>query len=215
MKLGILLASLILMQSAFAQVRILNTDLTETDSPIIFRDVMNHISVEGIKVSPYYLFTIQGAMLSLRGTNKFVVSHVSRDSVRINVFKAEKTKQVKIGSKVFRVQIAGEPSVVLDEEYDDSVSNGQILNQSRLEVKLPNPNYSGDYQVAHFEISLKDPAGNAVLPLTFVSGKYLGKAIYDKITSLPSGSKINFTHVILTYSDGGYMQYKDFVLERK
>jgi hypothetical protein len=215
MRLSIAIALLVLTLSSFAQTKILNTDLTESDSPIIFKDVINHISVEGIKVSPYYIFTIQGAMLSLRGSNKFVVSHVSRDSVTINVFKAEKSKQIKIYSKLFRAQTAGAPSVVLDEEYDDSSSNGQILNQTRLEVKIPNPNYDGDYQVAHFEISLKDAAGNIVLPPTFISGKYLGKVIYDKIVSLPSGGKILFTQIILTYSDGGYMQYKDFVLEIK
>ena len=115
----------------------------------------------------------------------------------------------------FLVQDAGKPVLTLVEHYDDTLTSGQIINKTRLAVKLPNPNYTGDYRVAHFEISLQDPSGRVILDPTFVSGNIPGKTIYEKIDKLEPDSKILFTQVILTYPDGGYHKYKEIVLQKK
>ncbi len=215
MKLIIVLSFLIITKFGTAQIRVTNTDLASTDSQILFRDLKNHITIEGVKDFTQHAVTIDGGMLSLNGSNKILVSNLSKDEVKITVAKRGTNYTRKIHTARFKAQEAGEPAVVLEEEYDDSLSNGQILNRTSLIVKLPNHNYGGDYQVAHFEISLIDSVGKLVLSPTFVSGKFLGKYLYDKVNSLPPGGKIYFTQVVLSYSDGGYKKYKDFTLLRK
>jgi hypothetical protein len=211
----IFIVFLFLAKFSIGQIRVNNTDVKNADSAIIFSDVINHFRVEGIKDFRNHQVTIEGGMLSLVGANEFLVRDVKKDKVTIHVFAlAGKTKK-EVYNGVFQVQDAGEPSVQLKEEYDQTYSNGQTLNRTHLEVVMSNPNYSGNWEVAHFEISLQDPAGNIVLPPTFVSGKYLGKTIYDKVEALTSGGKILFSQVILTYTDGGYHKYRDFVLRKK
>jgi hypothetical protein len=214
MRLSLCIFFLFLAKLGLCQVDIKNTDLLHDDSAIVFRDVINHFKIEGIKDFKHHQVVIDGGMLSLIGENRFLVTSVKSNEVKIHVFLSGKTSK-EICTRVFHVEDAGEPTVQLQEKYDQTLSNGQVINQTSLEVSFVNPNYTGIWQVAHFEISLRDPAGNRVLSPSFVSGKYLGKVIYDKINELQRGGTILFSQVILTYPDGGYHQYKDFSLRKK
>jgi len=197
-----------------SQISIKNTDVLN-DSAIVFRDVINHFTVEGVKNFIDYHVTIHGGMISLIGGNKFIARDFKANEIKIQIYSPSGKPSKKIYTRLFRVEEAGHPSVQLMEEPDKIFSNGDTVNQTRLEVFLSNPNYKGDWEVAHFEISLRDSSGTTVLPTTFVSGKYLGKPIYDKIIALSAGSKILFTQVILSYPYGGYRKYDDFTLTRK
>lgn len=201
--------------AADSQIRVRNTDLKNLDSSILFRDLKNHIEVTGIKDMSQYLVFWHGAYVAYIGDRKQLVTSISKDTVTLKVNFMGKGKSVVVYSRKFLVQDAGSPTVVLNEKENDTISNGQILNRTSLEVKVPNANYGGDLNVAHFEISLYDATGREILPPIFVSGKYLSREIYDQVKSLPGGSSIKFTQVVLTYTDGGYQQYKDFVLKRK
>ena len=208
-----LLVFLIISQFCSAQIRVRNADVYEGDSNILFRDVINHITIDGIEDFTQYRVIIEGGMLRIVGENKVLVSNLNNDRATISVLNVSNGKEVY--SAKFIVQDAGEPLVYLEEEHDETFSNKQTINRSRLEVKLPNPNYGGSYEVAHFEIGLIDSLGNLVMAPTFISGKYLGKSIYEQINSLPTGGRIYFSQVILTYANGGYRKYKDFVLQKK
>lgn len=215
MRHSICIVFLFLAKASIGQIRVKNTDVVNSDSAIVFRDVINHVKVEGIKDFTHHQVAIEGGMLSLAGGNELLVIGIKSDTVTFHVFTvAGKTKK-EVYSAVFRAQNAGEPSVQLKEEYDQTFSNGQTVNRTSLEVVMSNSNYGGNWEVAHFEISLQDPTGNIVLPPTFVSGKYLGKTIYDRVEALPSGGKILFSQVILTYAGAGYHKYKDFALRKK
>ncbi|MDB5252964.1 MAG: hypothetical protein JWP27_2133 [Flaviaesturariibacter sp.] len=202
--------------SSFGQIRIQNVDLKNRDSSILFRDMVNHIELSGLPDPAKVGIWIQGGMVSYIGKGKYLAMRLTGEEAVISLFAQKKSgAKTVLTSRRFFVQTAGEPSVTLDEEFTDTVSNGQELNRTRLEVKLPNPNYGGQYQVAHFEICLIDPMKNIVLPPTFISGEYLGKEIDDKIQALPVDGIIRFTQVVLTYPDGGFHKYKDFSLRRK
>lgn len=199
---------------AYSQIRVRNMDLKNPDSAILFRDLRNHIEISSIKDMTQYQISWVGAFMTYIGQRELLVSNISKDTVTVNVNYMGKGKSVLVYTRKFLVQDAGSPTVVLNEKENETFSNGQIWNGTTLEVQVPNANYGGDWTVAHFEISLYDPAGRQLLPPTFVSGKFLGRELYDQVRSLPAGSDIKFTQVILTYADGGYQQYSDFVLER-
>ena len=215
MRYSICIVFLFLAKVSIAQIRVKNIDVLNSDSAIVFRDVINHFKVEGIKDFTRHQVAIDGGMLSLVGANELLIRDIKSDKVTIHVFALTGKAKKEVYNCVFQVQDAGEPSVQLKEEYDQTFSNGQTINQTSLQVVMSNQNYGGNWEVAHFEISLQDPAGNIVLSPTFVSGKYLGKTIYDKVEALPSGGKILFSQVILTYNGGGYHKYKDFALRKK
>lgn len=215
MRLTFLFISFLFSVAAYSQIRIRNTDLQNPDSAILFRDLENHIEITGIKDMAQYQVSWVGAYMTFIGQRKLLVNNISRDTVTVKVNYMGKGKTVLVYTRKFLVQDAGSPTVVLDEKENETFSNGQILNRTSLEVKLPNANYGGDWSVAHFEISLFDPAGRQLLPPTFVSGKFLGRELYDQVRSLPAGSVIKFTQVILTYANGVYQQYKEFVLKWK
>ena len=212
MKIILLIAFLSFSNIGFCQLRIVNVDNIDNGSNILFKDLINHVSIEGMTDFRHHIVTVKGGASTLIGGNNMLVKNLLGNTATITVSGFSKTGKKETTSTIFTIETAGEPSVELKEENDESFSNGQVLNRSRLEVTLPNSNYNGNYEVAHFEISLSDSLGNSILPLTFVSEKYLGKDINDKILSLSKGGKILFTHVILTYKDGGYKEYKDFSL---
>lgn len=192
-----------------------NVDASSGDSSVIFRDIINHITIEGIKDLSRYGVSMDGAVFTYLGFNRFLIKKVISDTVKINVFRGALKKQKIVYSQKFIVEEAGVPSVILKEESDETFSSGQIFNRTRLQVRIPNPHYTGECKVAHFEISVRDSQDKLVMPVTFISGNYLGKSIYNKINSLTSGAKMYFTQVILTYPDGDYEKYEDFILEKK
>lgn len=214
MRITLLFLSFLFSVAAYSQIRVRNIDLANPDSAILFRDLRNHIEISGIKDMTQYQISWVGAYMTYIGQRELLVSNISKDTVTVKVNYMGKGKSVLVYTRKFLVQDAGSPTVVLNEKENETFSNGQIWNGTTLEVQLPNANYGGDWTVAHFEISLYDPAGRQLMPPTFVSGKFLGRELYDQVRSLPAGSPIRFTQVILTYADGGYQQYKDFELER-
>lgn len=214
MRITLLFLSFLFSVAAYSQIRVRNMDLANPDSAILFRDLRNHIEISGIKDMTQYQISWVGAYMTYIGERKLLVSNISKDTVTIKVNYMGKGKSVLVYTRKFLVQDAGSPTVVLNEKENETFSNGQIWNGTTLEVQVPNANYGGGWTVAHFEISLYDPSGRQLLPPTFVSGKFLGRELYDQVRSLPAGSAIRFTQVILTYADGGYQQYKDFVLKR-
>lgn len=214
MRVILVLVSFLFSVAADSQIRVRNMDLKNPDSAVLFRDLMNNIEISGIKNMSQYLVYWDGAYIAYTGERKQLVTRISKDTVTVKVNYMGKGKSVLVYTRKFLVQDAGSPTVVLDEKQNDTLSNGQIWNGTSLEVKVPNANYGGNWGVAHFEISMYDSTGREILPPTFVSGKYLGREKYDQVKSLPGGSSIRFTQVVLTYTNGGYQQYKDFVLKR-
>ena len=212
---AILLIILLSGKFCFAQINVKNTDLLDPDSSVLFKDMVNHITIEGIKDFTQHQVTIEGGLLTYIGGNTALVTGLSGDKATVIVYRKIKNNRKEIHSAQFKVQDAGIPVVELVEKKDKSFSNGQIINETSLVVKMSNKNYDGDVAVAHFEMSLVDSSGNIIMPSTFISGKYLHKSNYDKILSLASGGKIYFTQVILTYPNGGYMKYKDFAVQKK
>ena len=112
-----------------------------------------------------------------------------------------------INTRIFRVEKTGKPAVTFQKEEDRTLSNGQSVNYSHLEVGLPNKNFSNSWEVVHFEISLLKKDGTVVMPATFISGKYPGKEIMDRLIQTGKGGKILFEQVVIKYKDGPYVKY--------
>lgn len=198
-----------------AQFKAINMDASSCDSAILFRDIKNHITFKGLKDLSKHGVSIEGAALtSPQYANIVNVIGIKSDTVIIHLFKAGLDKPKVIYSRKFFVQNAGQPNVVLKQDSSEQPSGGRPFYFDHLEIEYPNPNYTGECKVAHFEISIKDSKDKLILSPTFISGNYLNPPISDKIASLAIGSKIYFKQVIIKYLGEDYVKYDDFVLEK-
>ena len=210
-----LFSALCLLVSSFSwsQVNIINEDLVSKDSSVLFKDINNHIGIEGTRGMKAIELSAEGALVSYVAPGKYLVHDVEADKVKLIVLKIENEKSQVIFSREFFVQKSGKPTVSLNSEEDVSLSNGQVANHTHLKVTVPNNNYRGSWEVAHFEITLKKSDGSTAMPATFISGKFLGKEITDQIKLLGKGGRIIFDQVILKYKDGPFQKYGSFSVE--
>ena len=193
------------------QVILENTDLKNNDSAIIFKSVANHFELVGDNVPELNVIQIKGGKMFRKSYNSFVVDYIESDTVQIEVSEMIGDDKKILISKVFKSVNIGEPSVELIFTKDTTYSNGQIINWSRLVVKFDNQNYTGSWEVAHFELSIFDSNGSVIKVPTFQSGKYLSKKNTDIFFPLNRGSKIIFSNIVLKYPDGEYRKYPDLI----
>ena len=189
------------------QVKIINEDQVSRDSSVLFKEIKNHIWIEGSRQMKEIALSAEGALVSYVGPGKYLVYDVEADVVKLSVLKIENEKSQVINTREFRVEKVGKPLVSFLKEEDRTLSNGQTLNYSHLEVSLPNKKFSSSWEVVHFEISLVKKDGSVAMPSTFVSGKYPGKEIMDKVQQLGKGGKMVFEQVVIKYKDGPYEKY--------
>ena len=68
-----------------------------------------------------------------------------------------------------------------------------------------NSKYS-EYTALHEHVVFNKD-GSVALPATFISGKYPGKDVIDKIQQMGKGGRIVFDQVVIKYKDGPYEKY--------
>jgi hypothetical protein len=183
--------------------------LANKDSSILFSDVTNHVSIVGVKDLFNLSFHADGAMLTWIGAGRYLLSDIKSNRVKLTISFGSNHKTDSLYAKEFTVEKAGIPSVSFVKEREVRYPDGQLMNDTRLAVKLPNPNYKGPYEVAHFEISVFKDDGSVFIPATFISGNKPGKTMIDQVKLLKSG-KINFDQIVLHYDDGPYQKYNSF-----
>ena len=199
--------------ASWSQVNIYNEDLVSKDSSLLFKDLINHISIDGSRQMKAIELSAEGALVSYVGPGKYLVHDVEADRVKLSVLKIENEKSQVIFSKEFIVQKSGKPVVSLVREEDVILSNGEPANHSYLKITVPNGNYRGSWEVAHFEMTLVKSDGSILMPATFISGRYPGKIITDQIKLLGKGGKIVIEQVVLKYKDGPYQKYGSFTVQ--
>jgi hypothetical protein len=207
MKLFLFVLTFLFCIASQAQVKIINEDQVSRDSSILFKEIKNHIWIEGSRQMKEIALSAEGAMVSYVGPGKYLVYDVEADRVKLNVLKIENDKSEVISTREFRVEKVGKPAVSFQKEEDRTLSNGQTVNYSHLELTVPNRRYSSSWEVVHFEISVFKKDGTIAVPATFVSGKYPGKELIDKIAQTGKGGKMVFEHVVIKYKDGPYEKY--------
>jgi hypothetical protein len=213
MKLFLTVLTLLFCSLSQAQVKIINEDQVSRDSSVLFKEIKNHIWIEGSRQMKEIALSAEGALVSYVAPGKYLVYDVEADKVKLNVVKIENDKSEVISTREFRVEKVGKPGVSFQREEDRTLSNGQTVNYSHLELTVPNRRYSSSWEVVHFEISIFKKDGSVAMPATFVSGKYPGKEIMDKIRQIGKGGKILFEQVVIKYKDGPYEKYGSLTVD--
>src|SRR5207244_3415818 len=116
-------------------------------------------------------------------------------------------------SKSYKIQNVGKLSIAFLRKSDTTLSNGQRLNFSKLEVIPENKLYKSTFGVEHFEVSLIKAAGTELVSKQFVSGALPGINIVRQMNSLNAGGKIIFEQVIIRCQDCPYRKADSLTIE--
>jgi hypothetical protein len=207
MKLFLSVLTLLLCTASQSQVKIINEDQVSRDSFVLFKDIKNHIWIEGSRQMKEIALSAEGALVSYVGPGRYTVHDIEADKVKLNVIRIENGKSEIISTREFIVEKLGKPAVSFEKEEDRTLSNGQTVNYSHLELKVPNRRYSSSWEVVHFEITVFRKDGTVAIPANFISGKYPGKEMMDRIKEVGKGGRIVFDQVVIKYKDGPYEKY--------
>ena len=75
--------------ASWSQVNIYNEDLVSKDSSLLFKDLINHISIDGSRQMKAIELSAEGALVSYVGPGKYLVHDVEADRVKLSVLKIE------------------------------------------------------------------------------------------------------------------------------
>jgi hypothetical protein len=125
MKLFLSILTLLSCFIARSQVKIINEDQLARDSSVLFKEIKNHIWIEGSRQMKEIELSAEGALVSYVSPGKYLVHDVEADRVRLTVLKIENGKSQAIEMREFRVEKVGKPSVSFVREEDRTISTGR------------------------------------------------------------------------------------------
>ena len=92
MKLFLSVLTLLFFTTSRSQVRIINEDQVSRDSSVLFKEIKNHIWIEGSRQMKEIALSAEGAMVSYVAPGKYLVHDVEADKVKLIVLKIENEK---------------------------------------------------------------------------------------------------------------------------
>ena len=125
--------------------RLINEDLKNPDSLIVFDSHINHFRLTGEEDLHQYGLKLKNGVVTYTGNGSYLVRNISKEPVEITVFSREEetNKEKVLFTTVYQVQDIGTCTVQLIQQPDEKLSNGQVINQTRLEPVFSNKNYNG------------------------------------------------------------------------
>lgn len=194
------------------QLDLVNEDVLYPDSLVLFNGPINHFRLTGEDDLHSYGLSIKNGIVTYTGNGTFLVRNLSNQPVQISVFRQEDgtDRQQILFTRIYQVQDIGTASVQLIREDDETLSNRQVMNRTRLEVVFPNKNYNGPSEIAHFELTAIQADSHKLFDQLFVSGKFLGTSLTNALKKMRKGGRLQFTQVILYTKDDHYEKLADF-----
>ncbi|PZR23723.1 MAG: hypothetical protein DI535_23505 [Citrobacter freundii] len=193
------------------QLQLINEDVSHPDSLIVFHAHLNHFTLTGEEDLHLFGLRLKNGVVTYTGNGRYLVRSLSKEPVEITVFRRDENTDTQkiISTTVYQVQDIGECKVQLVEQEDEKLSNGQVINQTSLELSFTNKNYNGPSSIAHFEISALQPDKSKLFSNVFVSGKFLGVDITNRLKKLKKGGRLLFSQVVMYTQEGSYQRLSD------
>lgn len=191
---------------AQAQITITNEDLAVPEKNLLFAGFPNHIYVDGARPEQIHVSMVNGYIMN-RGNNNYIARVIDGNKtaiIRATIWIGDRPKTT---SKTFTVESLGDTTVYFVPEKDTVYSNNQRANRTRLEVSFSNINFKGNYEVAHFDLTVKDYQGIERISKKFISGPYFDTGITDILKTLRGGQLV-FEQMVLKGNDSHYSRYQ-------
>lgn len=193
------------------QIKIWTDDLHESYDSILFDQFPNHITVENTAYYKTVVHTSNAPVMAI-GNNRFVITPIDKQKPVTVTVVDHGSKKPRSFVKTFSVESLGDTSVRFLNLADTLDILEHRVNYSRLQLSFSNPRFEGNYEVAHFELTIKDAAGNEKISRQFISGHYLGLGLTDFLKTMKGGT-VFFDNIVLKGHDTRYTQVRSFTVQ--
>lgn len=188
-----------LIENGFSQVKILNQSLIYPDSAVLYVGVGNKIIIIGPDTTKQFEVISSSGTLQSNKRNEYD-ARVSKPNSLDTIFVLYKKKI--IASKIFRVDLIGEPIAMLDSIKTRIVTKAELKKCKELKVNIPNCISIINERITVFKYQIYfDCKTCDEIPVLENSNGILNKNFYKYIDYLKSGDKIYFENI--KYSPSG------------
>jgi len=209
---------LLIPNSTFSQVNVINRSLIDSSLNIAYVGIENAIELTGLnKIKDSILFSTTNGIITNLGQNRFTLKPSKIGECTVNF----QTKKQKIAIKTFRVDTLGEMVVRLAGVRDSNATGTsdsyatiqQIVSSPFLVIEVPETFYKHKCQVTSFLLSMDGTGFEDANVQVEISGYIIPERIVDMIKrKLRKGNVIAFENIYGVCADGRRRKLKSFTI---
>lgn len=171
-------------------IKIINTNLIQPDSAILYAGADNIIRIDGLDSTKEYFISSTFGDLSEEAFLTFNKFYLNGNNLhRFDTISVFDNKQKLLFSKIFRVEKLKMPIVQLDNLKAGVISKDSLQIAEFLKIEIPNSVIKQPFYVQSFQIYIQCKKCTTV-PYLYNEGAYLQEDFYNYLPFLKSGDKL-------------------------